>query len=51
LGLYGSIPEIFKNKLKEYKCTKGGIQFPYKNPIPYKLVAEIIQYKAKEIKK
>jgi uncharacterized protein YdhG (YjbR/CyaY superfamily) len=51
LGLYGNIPEIFKNKLNEYKCTKGGIQFPYKNPIPYKLVTEIIQYKVKEIKK
>jgi uncharacterized protein YdhG (YjbR/CyaY superfamily) len=48
LGLYGSIPEIIKDKLKDYKCTKGGIQFPYKEPIPYKLITEIIKYKAKE---
>jgi len=50
LGLYGNIPEIFKDKLAEYKCTKGGIQFLYKKPIPYKLIAEIVKYKAKEIK-
>jgi uncharacterized protein YdhG (YjbR/CyaY superfamily) len=45
LGLYGKIPEIFKNKLKDFKCTKGGIQFQYKEPIPYKLITEIIKYK------
>ena len=50
LGLYGSIPEVFKDKLNDYKCTKGGIQFPYKEPIPYKLITEIIKYKTKEIK-
>jgi uncharacterized protein YdhG (YjbR/CyaY superfamily) len=45
LGLYGKIPDIFIDKLKNYKCTKGGIQFPYKEPIPYKLITEIINYK------
>jgi uncharacterized protein YdhG (YjbR/CyaY superfamily) len=48
VGLYGSIPEIFKDKLKDYKCTKSGIQFPYKKPVPYTLIAEIIKYKIKE---
>jgi len=48
LGLYGNIPEIFKDKLVEYKCTKDGIQFLYKKPIPYKLIAEIVKYKAKK---
>jgi len=42
LGLYGRIPEIFKEKLKDYKCTKGGVQFPYK------LITEIIKYKLSE---
>ena len=45
LGLYGYIPEIFKDKLKDYKCTKGGIQFSYKKVIPYKLITEIIKFK------
>jgi uncharacterized protein YdhG (YjbR/CyaY superfamily) len=48
IGLYGSIPEICKEKLKDYECTKGGIQFPYKEPIPYTLIREIITYKNKE---
>jgi uncharacterized protein YdhG (YjbR/CyaY superfamily) len=45
LGLYGTIPEPFKDKLKPYKCTKTGIQFPYKQPIPYNLITEMIKFK------
>jgi uncharacterized protein YdhG (YjbR/CyaY superfamily) len=45
LGFYGTIPEPFIDKLKAYKCTKTGIQFPYKQPIPYNLITEIINYK------
>ncbi len=38
----------FREKLKLYKTSKGAIQFPLDKPIPVKLVAEIVKWKAKE---
>ena len=51
IGFYAtpSANVFFADDLKEYKTTKGTIQFPYKKPIPYDLIVEISQYKANEI--
>ncbi len=43
LGIYPG-PEaihVFAEKLSPYKTSKGAIQFPYSQPIPYSLIAEI----------
>jgi len=50
---YGFYPtskpiEIFKDKLKPYKTSKGAIQFPADKPIPEKLITEIVKYRLKE---
>jgi uncharacterized protein YdhG (YjbR/CyaY superfamily) len=37
----------FTDKLKEYKHSKGAIQFPYDKPIDYNFIAEIVKYKIK----
>lgn len=37
--------EAFADRLTEYKTTKGAVQFPYKRPIPFDLVREIVLYK------
>jgi len=51
---YGFYPtskpiEIFKDKLKPYKTSKGAIQFPVDKPIPEKLIIEIVKYRLKEV--
>jgi uncharacterized protein YdhG (YjbR/CyaY superfamily) len=40
--------EAFKEKLSAYKTSKGTIQFPLDQPIPYELVKEIVQYRVKQ---
>jgi uncharacterized protein YdhG (YjbR/CyaY superfamily) len=49
-GFYPTASPIiaFREKLKSYKTSKGAIQFPLDKPIPVKLVAEIVKWKAKE---
>ncbi len=50
LGLYpapGPI-EAFADRLTEYKCSKGAIQFPYNKPLPYELIQEIITFRIQE---
>lgn len=37
--------EVFSEKLKEYKTSKGTIQFPLQTPIPYDLISEIVKYR------
>jgi uncharacterized protein YdhG (YjbR/CyaY superfamily) len=37
IGIYGVKPETSKDKLKNYKYSKGCIQFQYKEPVPYDL--------------
>lgn len=39
--------EAFKEKLSAYKTSKGTIQFPLDQPIPYELVKEIVMYRVK----
>jgi uncharacterized protein YdhG (YjbR/CyaY superfamily) len=50
IGLYPapSGTEKFKEELSEYKCSKGAIQFPYKKPIPYDLISEIVKFRVAE---
>lgn len=42
--------EAFKNELAYYKSSKGSVQFPLDQPIPYELVKKIIQFRLKEDK-
>lgn len=37
----GGIVEQFKDELKEYKTSKGTVQFPTNKPVPYDLIAKI----------
>lgn len=51
---YGFYPtskpiEVFKDKLKPYKTSKGAIQFPADKPLPEKLITEIVKYRLKEV--
>lgn len=51
---YGFYPtstpiEIFKDKLRSYKTSKGAIQFPVDKPLPQKLITEIVKYRLKEV--
>jgi uncharacterized protein YdhG (YjbR/CyaY superfamily) len=39
---------VFKDQLKKYKTSKGTIQFPITDPIPYALIAEITKYRVKQ---
>jgi len=50
LGFYPGPSTItaFAEKLKEYNCATGTIRFPFSKPIPYDLIAEIVQYRVKE---
>ncbi|MBZ4033477.1 DUF1801 domain-containing protein [Flavobacterium sp. 17A] len=50
IGLY-ALPtgnEAFAPQLSKYKTGKGSIQFPFKNEIPYDLIAEIVKFRVKE---
>ena len=39
---------IFSDKLKGYKTSKGAIQFPMSEPMPYDLIAEITRFRVME---
>ena len=47
VGLYpGSEATIFfKDRLGEYKHSKGAIQFPYAKALPIDLIQDIVQYR------
>lgn len=40
----------FKERLTDYKTSKGAIQFPYNKPIPFDLIRDIVRYRYKESK-
>lgn len=46
VGLYPgpAAVEYFADKLREYKTSKGAIQFPYSKPLPTQLIAEIAKW-------
>lgn len=50
LGFYpgASGIEAFKDRLQGYIWSKGAVQFPYKNPIPYDLITEIVRFRVEE---
>ncbi len=38
----------FKKELSKYNTSKGTIQFPLDEPIPYDLITKIVKYRVKE---
>jgi uncharacterized protein YdhG (YjbR/CyaY superfamily) len=53
LGIYPG-PEVIEamvKELKNYKTSKGTIQFQYNKPIPYNLIEKIVKYNLKHINK
>jgi uncharacterized protein YdhG (YjbR/CyaY superfamily) len=42
--------EKFKKQLASYKQGKGSVQFPLDEPMPIKLIAEIVKFRLKENK-
>ena len=51
IGFYAlpSGTEAFKKELLNYKTGKGSIQFPLDKEMPWKLIEEIVRFRAKEI--
>ncbi|WML56126.1 DUF1801 domain-containing protein [Neobacillus sp. PS2-9] len=44
--------EAFKHKISDYKSSKGAVQFPLDQPLPYELISEIVKFSvAEELKK
>lgn len=39
---------IFKEELKEYKSAKGSVQFPIGQPLPAKLIKQIVRFRVAE---
>lgn len=50
LGLYPGPTTIaaFRMELTAYKFSKGAIQFPLDQPIPYELIRRIVRYRVDE---
>jgi uncharacterized protein YdhG (YjbR/CyaY superfamily) len=40
--------EAFKDELSGYKFSKGSVQFPIENPLPYDLISRIVKYRVAE---
>jgi uncharacterized protein YdhG (YjbR/CyaY superfamily) len=51
IGFYAlpSGNEAFQKELANYKTGKGSIQFPLDKEMPWKLIEEIVKFRAKEI--
>lgn len=51
IGFYPSplAIEHFKDALSGYKTSKGAIQFPLDQPIPYTLIEEITRYRLQQL--
>lgn len=50
IGLYPT-PDLinaFRTELQTYKTSKGAIQFPLDQPLPWKLIKKIIAYRIKQ---
>lgn len=50
LGFYPTPSAIvqFEEELKNYKTSKGAIQFPFKKEIPYNLIKQITEFRVIE---
>ncbi|MGE5626619.1 MAG: iron chaperone [Solirubrobacterales bacterium] len=40
--------ESFKDQFSKYKWSKGAVQFPIKEPLPYELIRQIVKFRAEE---
>lgn len=51
LGIYPGSSGVthFSSRLTDYKTSKGAIQFPYHQPIPYDLIFEIVRFRIEEV--
>jgi uncharacterized protein YdhG (YjbR/CyaY superfamily) len=41
--------EVFKKQLGDYKFSKGAIQFPIEQPMPFDLITKIVKFRVKEV--
>jgi uncharacterized protein YdhG (YjbR/CyaY superfamily) len=50
IGFYPTASGIaaFREELAGYKSSKGAVQFPLDQPIPYELIARIVRFKVAE---
>ena len=50
IGFYPTASGIenFTGELKDFKTSKGAVQFPFDKPIPYQLIAEITRFRVEE---
>lgn len=50
IGFYPTASGIaaFRKEFKNYKWSKGAVQFPLDQPLPLKLVEQIVKFKVKE---
>lgn len=53
IGFYPTSSGIqaFQEELKGYKFSKGAVQFPLDQPIPYDLIRKIVKYRVEENQK
>jgi uncharacterized protein YdhG (YjbR/CyaY superfamily) len=53
LGLHPAPSSIFAfaERLSEYKCSKGTVQFPYEKPMPWELLREMVLFRVAEQKR
>jgi uncharacterized protein YdhG (YjbR/CyaY superfamily) len=53
IGFYptGSGIEVFKEDLRGYKFSKGAVQFPLDQPVPYDLIRKMVRFRVEENKK
>lgn len=51
IGFYPTASGItkFKKELAKYKTSRGTVQFPLDEPIPFKLIKKIVDFRAKEV--
>ncbi len=41
----------FREELSPFKTSKGAVQFPFDQPIPYELIRKIVSFRVKENRK
>lgn len=50
IGFYPTSSGIraFRKDLSEYKCSKGAVQFPIDEPLPYPIIRKIVKFRVAE---
>ena len=51
IGFYPTSQPIaaFENQLQDYKYSKGAVQFPIDQPLPKKLIQDMVKYRLKMV--